>query len=172
MTAATPWWSSGDTDDLDHDQDPLDAHVAARGLDAVPDTEESGERTGDRTGDGTGDGRGDRTTDAGETGGDDPTADGSEHAAICGVCPICRGHAALQGRHPELAGHLAEAARHLALALAGFADVVDTARAGDTDPGSASGVGDATTGFTDIPLDDLGDESAPDPPHDDRHDGP
>lgn len=138
MTASAPWWSSDD-ERLDPDQDPLAAHLAARGLTGTDDPGEDEAGSGDRDGD--------REDDA--AGAHNPHQPG-----ICGVCPICRGHAVLQERHPEIAGHLADAARSLSLALARFAEVVDTGAAGDA--GAAPEPGDAARpdAFRPIMLDD------------------
>lgn len=116
---AAPWWWSAD-DRGDPSEDPLVAHLAARGLHVVDDPDQS---SGTDSPEDPDPGPGHGPSDTGF--GDDET--GSAHPpGICGVCPICRGHAVLQERHPEVAAHLADAARSLSAALATFADVVES----------------------------------------------
>ena len=86
----------------------------------------------------------DEVRDEGAVGGPGPTLPG-----ICGVCPICRGHALVQARHPEVAAHLADAARSLSRALATFADLVEAEPAATPDPDDR-----ATDTFRPIVLDD------------------
>lgn len=138
--SAAPWWSS-DGAGVDPDQDPLAAHLAARNLHAVGDETNGDETTEDEAGDGAvGD---DEVRDEGAVG-DQPHPPG-----ICGVCPICRGHALVQARHPEVAAHLADAARSLSRALATFADLVETEPAATPAPDDR-----ATDTFRPIVLDD------------------
>ncbi len=141
--ANAPWWSS-DGAGVDPDEDPLAAHLAARGLHAVDDD-------ADRTS--TDDPDPSPDADGPATGPDDAT---SPHPpGICGVCPICRGHALVQERHPEVAGHLADAARSLSRARATFAALVVAGPApGPTRPGRADRADRADDGFRPITLDD------------------
>lgn len=149
MTGAAPWWASDDHE-LDRDQDPLAAHVAARGLGLVEDADDAPD---DATDDATDDPGGRSHANADDEP-DDGVADApsatSHDPAICGVCPVCRGWTGLQDRHPDVAAHLAEAARHVALALTSFADAVDRG----SRPDAARDDTPRTTDFTDIPLDD------------------
>lgn len=129
----TPAWWSSDASGVDPDEDPLAAHLAARGLRAVeePDDPSSGPHDPDDLSDppdsndsedgGAGSGASAR---AGDPPGEE-TVGGDHPPGICGVCPICRGHALLRERHPEVADHLADAARSLSAALASFADLVE-----------------------------------------------
>jgi len=127
-----PWWSSDGADHLDRDQDPLAAHLSARrGEPTRPDgVAEDGADDPDESAPGT---AGDRARPDDDH--DDPP--GEHDPAICGVCPICRGWATLEGRHPDVATNLALAGRHLALALRGLADVVE--QAADAAPAPAAG---------------------------------
>ncbi|MBY5164295.1 hypothetical protein [Salsipaludibacter albus] len=140
--SGAPWWSS-DGAGVDPDQDPLAAHLAARNLHAVGD--ETDDEVGGDVGGGDvgGDVGGDETNDEGAVG------DEAHPPGICGVCPICRGHALVQARHPEVAAHLADAARSLSCALATFADLVEAEPAATPDPDDRS-----TDTFRPIVLDD------------------
>lgn len=106
-----PWWaSSGPVDGgVDPDQDPLEAHRAARrghppGDDAGADDVPYGAHEPGADTDGEEDPR--RTQDHATGHADD----------ICGVCPICVTARLLGETRPELLAHLGEAARHLAAA--------------------------------------------------------
>lgn len=155
--SGAPWWSSDGADDLDRGQDPLASHLSARRGEPT----RLDDATEDRA-DGPDESRvgaaGDRARPD-----DDDDLPGHHDPAICGVCPICRGWATLEGRRPDVATNLALAGRHLALALRGLADVVEqaadvapadvTGEPGDRVPHAGPGRAD-DIGFRPIILDD------------------
>jgi hypothetical protein len=112
MTPSRPWWASeGPVDGgVDREQDPLDAHRAARRGSAGADTPDRG--TSDADDGAADDGAADDQTQTSDAAGRLPP--GSE---ICGVCPVCIAARMLGETRPELLVHLTEVGRHLSAAL-------------------------------------------------------